>query len=236
MVREYLKGNSRRLGREMELLLFGRAGLPILALPTSGGRFFELEDRGIVAALAEKIEDGRLQLFCVDSVDMESWYNKRLPPRARIERHLQYESYLLEEVVPLIRRKNPSSRILSFGCSLGGYHAVNVALRHPHVFAGAVSLSGAFDLSRFLEGYMDEDCYLNLPTYYLPNLCDARFLHRLRRNSYILATGWDDQCLEQNRNLDRIMNEKAIPHRFHIWDAQNSHDWPTWQSMAREYL
>jgi esterase/lipase superfamily enzyme len=32
------------------------------------------------------------------------------------------------------------------------------------------------------------------------------------------------------------MNEKGIPHKFHVWDAMNSHDWPTWQRMVREYL
>jgi esterase/lipase superfamily enzyme len=236
MIREYRKWHSSRLGREMELLIFGHAGLPVVVFPTSGGRFFEFEDRGMIAAHSEKIDTGHLQLFCVDSLDAESWYNKRISPRERILRHLQYEDYLLGEVVPLLREKNGDARLLAFGCSFGGYHAVNIALRHPDVFTGMVSLSGAFDLSNFLEGCPDRDCYLNLPTYYLPNLNDPWFLDRYSRNSYLLATGWDDQCLEQNRNLDRILNEKGIAHRFHIWDAYNSHDWPTWQRMAREYL
>ena len=82
MNREYHKWYSDRLGREMELLVFGHAGLPVLVFPTSGGRFYEFEDRGMVAAVAGKIDAGQLQLFCVDSVDMESWYNRQIPPRA----------------------------------------------------------------------------------------------------------------------------------------------------------
>ena len=58
----------------------------------------------------------------------------------------------------------------------------------------------------FLGGYYDQDFYFNLPTHYLPNLSDPWFFDRYRRNTYVLATGWDDQCLGQNQHLDRIMS------------------------------
>jgi esterase/lipase superfamily enzyme len=236
MIREYLKDHSRRLGKEMEMLVFGHAGLPVMVFPTSGGRFFEFEDRRMIGALAGKIDAGQVQLFCVDSVDMESWYNKNVSPRLRITRHMQYEDYLIQEVVPLVRSKNPDPHLFSLGCSFGGYHAVNIALRHPDIFSGLLSISGAFDLTSFLHGYYDQDCYYNLPTHYLPNLTDPWFYSLYRRNNYILATGWDDQCLAQNQNLDRILNEKEIPHKLYVWESDNSHDWPTWERMVREYL
>jgi esterase/lipase superfamily enzyme len=52
MVREYHKWHSPRLSRQMELLVFGHAGLPVVVFPTSGGRFYEFEDRGMIAALS----------------------------------------------------------------------------------------------------------------------------------------------------------------------------------------
>jgi len=58
MNREYHKGRSSRLAREMEILVFGHAGVPVLVFPTSGGRFYEFEDRGMIAAVAEKIDAG----------------------------------------------------------------------------------------------------------------------------------------------------------------------------------
>jgi esterase/lipase superfamily enzyme len=236
MVREYLKHHSSCLGRPMELLVFGHAGLPVVVFPTSRGRFYEFEDHGMIAALEGKIESGQLQLFCIDSVDSESWYNRQVPPRRRIARHMQYEDYLLNEVVPFVRSRNANPHLLALGCSLGGYHAANIALRHPDVFKGMLSMSGAFDLTGFLDGYYDQDCYFNLPTHYLPNLTDPWFLERYARNTFVLATGWDDQCLEQNQQLDRILSEKGIPHQLHVWDATNAHDWPTWQQMVRQYL
>jgi len=236
MNREYHAWQSDRLGRSMELLVFGHAGLPVLVFPTSGGRFFEFEDRGMVAALSAKIDAGHMQLFCVDSIDRDSWYNRKVAPRHRVVRHMQYEAYLLNEVVPLIHLKNPDPRLLALGCSFGGYHAVNIALRHPALFSGFFSMSGAFDLTAFLDGYYDQDCYFHLPTHYLPRLEDSWYLARMRLNTYVLATGWDDHCLAQNQHLDSILTEKGIPHRFHVWDAPNSHDWPTWQRMVQHCL
>jgi esterase/lipase superfamily enzyme len=236
MVREYHKRYSSRLGREMELLTFGHAGLPVVVFPTSGGRFFEFEDRGMIGSLAERIYGGELQLFCVDSIDRESWYNRAAAPRSRILRHMQYEEYILGEVLPLVRQRNADPQLVALGCSFGGYHAINIALRHPELFTAALSLSGAYDLTNFLGGYYDQDCYYHLPTHYLPNLTDPELLNRLRRMKIVLATGWDDQCLRQNQQLDWILNERGIPHQFHVWNALNSHDWPTWQRMVREYL
>ena len=189
MKREYHKWFSPALGREMEMLVFGHAGLPALVFPTSCGRFFEFEDRGMIHAVEDKLEHGRLQLFCVDSVDSESWYNRAVPPRWRIARHVQYEQYIMQEVLPFLRQKNRSPQLAAIGCSFGGYHALNIALRHPDVFTAMLSMGGAFDTSSFLSGYYDDDCYFNIPMHYLPNISDPWYLHRYRHNTYILATG-----------------------------------------------
>ena len=106
MRREYIKWHSPSLQREMELLAYGERGFPIVVFPTSGGRFFEYEDRGMIGALASKIDRGELQVFCPDGVDTESWYNKGVHPRVRVMRHLQYERYILHEFLPFIRWKN----------------------------------------------------------------------------------------------------------------------------------
>jgi esterase/lipase superfamily enzyme len=236
MNREYHKWYSGRLGRDMELLVFGQTGLPVMVFPTSGGRFYEFEDRGMIGALSGKIDAGQVQVYCVDSIDMESWYNRSVPPRWRIARHLQYEDYLIHEVVPLIKQKNWDKHMVSLGCSFGGFHTVNIALRHPDVFTGFLSMSGAFDLKNFLHGYYDRDVYFNQPFDYLPNLSDPWFFDRYRQNTYVLATGWDDQCLGQNQRLDRVMSDRGIPHKLYTWDSYNSHDWPTWMRMLNEYL
>ncbi len=170
MHREYHKWYSPQLGRDMEMLVHGHAGLPVVVFPSSQGRFYEFEDRGMINSIAYKIDNGEVQLYCLDSVDGESWYNRDVPPRWRIARHMSYESYVTDEVLALLRQKNWSPKRITLGCSFGGYHAVKTALRHPDKFTGFLSMSGAFDLTRFLHGYYDEDVYFNIPPHYIANL------------------------------------------------------------------
>jgi esterase/lipase superfamily enzyme len=220
----------------MEMLVFGHAGLPVIVFPTSCGRFFEFEDRGMVGAVQHDIEAGRVQLYCVDSVDAESWYNRNVGPRWRIARHMQYEQYVMQEVLPLVRQGNGNRLLAALGCSFGGFHAANISFRHPDIFTGFLAMGGAFDASNFLAGYHDQDCYFNLPTQYLPNISDSWYLDRYRSNSYVLATGEHDQCWSANEKLASIMRAKGIPVRLDVWADQTGHDWPWWQRMIQNYL
>jgi len=238
MKREYHKWYSPELGREMELLVFGHEGLPAIVFPTSQGKFYEFEDRGMVAAVAGKLEHGDLQLICVDSLDSESWYNRNVGPRWRIARQVQYDKYLLQEVVPFIRHQNRQPHLVTTGCSFGGFHAANCALRHPDVYTGFLSMSGAFDLKSlgFLNGYYDDDVYFNQPLDFLPNLNDESILEQMRRRTYVLATGVHDQCWNDNERLAAAMRAKNIPVRLDVWGDNTGHDWPWWQRMAQVYL
>src|SRR5215831_16268059 len=83
MNREYHRCYSYSLERDMELLVFGHAGARVVVFPTSIGRFFQWEDFGMIAALRDQLEQGDIQLFCVDSVDGESWYARWRPPSER---------------------------------------------------------------------------------------------------------------------------------------------------------
>lgn len=236
MSREYQKGFSRELHRDMEMLVFGRGGAPVIVFPTSMAPFFEWEDRGMAGALWPKIEGRELQLFCVHSVDTESWYNKRAHPRDRVLRHMQYDRYLTEELLPYIRSRNPAPQVIVTGCSFGGYHAVNFALRHPEVVSGCVSMGGAFDIKQFLDGYYDENCYFNNPPDFLTNMTDDWYLSRYRAMRIVLATGEWDMCMDQNVRMARILESKAIPHWLDIWGDHTGHDWPFWQRMLAKYF
>jgi esterase/lipase superfamily enzyme len=236
MKREYHKWHSQNLGREMELLLHGHAGNPVLVFPTSMGKFFEYEDRGMIGALAGKLEAGELQLFQVDSMDGESWYNRSVHPSVRVARHLQYERYLLDEALPFIRTRNDSPTLTVTGCSFGAYHAMNFALRHPDLVTGCVTMGGAFDIRQFLNGYYDENCYFNCPLHFLPNLGDDWYLHRYRNMRFVLVTGEHDMCWDANEKLAAIFRDKSVPYQLHVWRDGTGHDWPWWQRMAPLYL
>lgn len=190
----------------------------------------------MVHAVEAQIEAGSLQLFCVDSVNAESWYNRSVPPRWRIARYMQFETYILDEVLALIRQWSGWARPIALGCSLGGYDAACIALRHPTIFGGFLSMSGIFDPAMFLQGYYDEDVYFHSPPHFLRNLMDERELAKYKPNIYVLATGEHDQCWDANERMSEVMRAKDIPHRLDVWGNGTRHDWPWWQQMIKTYL
>ena len=220
----------------MEMLVFGHSGKPLIVFPTSMGRFFDYENRHMIDVVRPQYENGLLQAFCVDSVDAESWYNKAIHPAQRAARHIQYDQYLVDEVVPFVRARNANSELSVTGCSFGGYHSVNFALRHPDIVNDCVSMGGAFDIHQFLNGYYDDNCYYNCPPDFLPNLNDSWFLDRIRRMRFVLATGETDICLEENRRLSGIMMAKGLPHWLDVWGEGAGHDWPWWERMVQKFF
>lgn len=236
MNREYHKWYSPALHRDMEMLVFGHGGTPVLVFPTSMGRFYEYESRGMIDAIWDRYEYGAVQAFCVDSVDLESWYNRHVHPKYRAMRQNDYDNYIVHEVVPFIKWKNWAPKLISTGCSLGGYQALNFAFRHPDITTGLVSMGGAFDIHRFVNGYYDENCYFNCPRDYMRNMTDSWFLERIRQQRIVLGTSDWDICRGANYDMSGILQEKSIPHWLDEWGNHTVHDWPAWQGMAVKHI
>ncbi len=236
MRRDFHSWYSHRLGRHMDLLTYGHAGMPLLVFPTSQGRFFEYENAGMIHAVWHKIEAGQLQIFCVDSLDSESWYNRSVSPQDRVRRQIAYESYLLEEVYPLIRQINGNTMICTTGCSLGGYHAANFALKHPDLTWQCVAMSGCFDMRMFMDGEYNSDFYFNNPVDYMANANDPWFLERYGKMRLILAVGDHDICLGENYKFAHVLGAHGIPHWLDVWGGGQKHDWPLWHRMADKFF
>jgi esterase/lipase superfamily enzyme len=235
MHRSYHRWYSHHLSHDMELLLFGHAGAPVLVFPTSQGRFHEYEDRGMIGALSEHLEQGWLQLICVDSVDSESFYCGWAHPGGRIWRHVQYEQYVMREVVPAIQQLNANPFWISTGCSLGAYHAVNLALRYPGLFRRTIGLSGVYDIRRFLDGYHDDNVYFHNPIEYTANLHDGGQIAQLQQQDIILVTGSEDRFCAENQQLSANLWRAGVGNALRVWNGWY-HDWPHWHEMIRMYI
>ena len=236
MNREHHRWFAHDLGRDLDLLRFGHSGWPMIVFPTSMGSFFEYEERGMVGALNDKIDAGALQLVCVQTVDGESFYARHRHPRARIERYLAWERYLVNDVVNLVKHVSGSETMGVTGCSFGAYHAFVMALRHPDVFTSCLAMGGRFDISGLLDGYDDLDAYLLNPVACLPGLTDEWFLSRIRRNKWVLVTGEHDICRGDMAHASSLLGARQIPHSLHVWGNGSLHDWPEWLKMARAYV
>ena len=98
----YYKEWSRMLGRDMEFKVYGHAGTPVLALPARGGRFYDWENNGMPDAIAPLLNEGKVQLFCADSIDAESLLAGDTAPRRRAEMQEKYFVYLTSELAARI--------------------------------------------------------------------------------------------------------------------------------------
>ncbi len=234
MHRSYHRWHSPALHRDMELLVFGHAGAPCLVFPTSHGRFYEYEDRGMVAALRHHLEQGWLQLFCVDGLYQETWYNYGADSDARMWREDQYEHYLLSEVLPLIRQLNPNPYLIATGCSFGASEAMIFALRHPGVVRRVVALHGLYDMRRFFRNYT-QSVYFHNPVDFLTNLNDSWTLDRFREMDIIIVTSQDDAAAWSNHQLSQILWSKNVWHAMRVWNGW-THDWPYWHRQITMYI
>ena len=219
----------------MELLVFGHSGARVLVFPTSKGRYYEWEDRGMMQVLRHHIDQGWLQLYCVDSVDAESWYARWKHPGARAWRQVQYENYLVNEVLPLTWQKNQNPFLITVGASFGAYHAMNLALRRPDLVSRTIGMSGIYDISRWSDGYDGGLVYANNPCAYIPNEHDWERLENLRRLDIIMVVGQDDGLRSNNEQLSGALWQKGIGNALRIWDGW-SHDWPYWEKMLLTYI
>ena len=219
----------------MELLVFGHGGARVLVFPTSMGRFFDWEDRGLIATMGEHLEQGWIQMVCVDSVDADSWYAKALHPADRARRHVHYDRYILTEVLPFTTQRNPNPFLIATGASFGAYHAVNFAFRYPHLVGRVIGMSGYYDITRWTNGYSNEDIYFHIPCAFIAYEHERERLEALRRMDIILAIGRDDSALANNEYLSGALWSKDIWHALRIWDGF-AHDWPWWQQMLSLYI
>ena len=105
---EYFKRYSKCLNRDMEFKVYGHSGNPILVFPAQDGRFYDFENFKMVNSIKHLIDDGKIQLFCCDSIDKESWSDIFGDKRHRIYMHEQWYYYITHELVPRIFEINKS--------------------------------------------------------------------------------------------------------------------------------
>lgn len=231
MKEEYFKWFSNFLQRNVQMLVFGHAGYPVVLFPTSKGSFHENRDMGLIASAQWYIEQGLIQIYCPESNDAQSFYNKSVHPHQRIEQHVAYDKMICHELVERIRLNTRVGKVVTAGCSFGGYHAANFAFRHPGYVSHMFSMSGAFSIRSFMDGYVHDDIYYNSPLEFLGALHD----NELWNMDIVLGTSNWDICYDSNLKLHEVLKSRGLPHWLDV--RQNrQHDWDVWKEMFPHYL
>ncbi len=238
MLKNEFNWYSPNLSKDMPIVRYGSTGFSLLLVPTAAADYLEYERFLLIDALAHYIDTGKISVFSVNSINNESWLNNSIDGYSKIQRHVQFNNYIYEEVIPFIKTNtSQDTPIIISGASFGALHSMNLYLKRPDLIQGVIAMSGVYDLTEYSKGYYNDDVYFNSPIHYIPNLTNHDTLTQIRAGKIVIATGsgaYEDP--EANRRFSGVLQSKGIGHLIDIWGTDITHDWPTWRKMLPYFI
>ena len=228
----------------LTVISYGHFGRPVLVFPSEAGRAWDFENNGMVEAVRGLVDDGRIKLYCVDSLDAWSWSDTNAPTEERASRHGLYTGWLVDQAVPwIVGDSDGRHDLVTVGCSMGAYHAVHFALQRADLAPLAIGLSGNYDLATWNAwGDRGDSAYFANPADYVAHL-DGDHLDWLRRQvSILLVCGqgdWETHptgSLPSTKALGDLLHSKGIRCEVDLWGHDVAHDWPWWRQQLAHHL
>jgi S-formylglutathione hydrolase FrmB len=219
-----------------------RRRYPVLyLLHGKGGDHNDWADKG---RLAERVGDAPLLVVMPDGDD--GWYVDGAGPASG------HETQIVRELIPAVDSRyrtiaRREGRAVA-GLSMGGYGALKLALKHPHLFAAAASHSGAVSFGRetsFEEGTW-EDARRVFGTSPLDRerrrANDVFILARERREAgsvwagpaLYLDCGTEDFLYDANSRFRAFLREIGVPYEYH--EHPGGHTWEYWDARLPDQL
>lgn len=231
---------SERLHRDMPVKVYGHDGKSCLVIPSQDGKHNDFEGFGMVEPVPPLLKkENSASTVSIPSMQRPG----HVPGRMHCDRivlHEDWMQYLVQEVLPLMEKENKNQKAMTMGCSMGAFHAANLFFRFPDRFDTTICLSGIYDASQVLGGYMDDLVYLNSPYHCLQNMPeDHPYMSLYRRSNMFFCVGqgaWEDELLADTRKLDGVLHAKGIPAFVDYWGYDVAHDWNWWQKQAPYFL
>src|SRR5690606_23866322 len=239
MKRQLASWYSPSLGKEMPVATYGDYGFALLMVPRTAADYLEHERFQLKESLVRYVNSGKVKICSIDSINNESWMNEHMDPWQKSVRHVQWNDYVYNEVVPYIRNTSSwETPIITCGASFGALHSMNLFLKRPDVINGVIAMSGVYDLTEYTKGHYDDNVYFNSPAHYISNLTDHSILGQIRKSGHIhILTGsgaYEDP--DASGRFARQLYEKGIWYELDIWGKEWPHDWETWRNMLPHYL
>ena len=202
--------------------------------PTATADFLEYERFMVIKSLKPFIDEGKIKVYSIDSINPSTWLTAGSPGRHASWWHHEYNYYLSEEVVPFIYNDcGGQTPIITSGASFGALHAANTFFRRPDLFRGVIALSGSYDLHDYTKGYSDDLTYFNSPVHYMQGWHDGDIWQQQAHSmGIVLATGqgkWEKPS--RTVDMSNVLNSRSIPHWLDLWGHDMPHDWTTWRDM-----
>lgn len=211
------------------------------------GLFGSFENWTTLADVSEFAADRRLIVVMPEAG--ESWYTDSADPDGDA-----YERFLISEFVPHIDERyrtfsDRRGRGIA-GQSMGGYGAIKIALKHPHLFSFAGSMSGVLDAAgKSAEGPGPgwEDVGPSITRVFgsvgsktRENNDLSKIVSKIVRskNAHLpylyFDCGVDDPYLAANQMIAGMLSGTTVDHIYH--ELPGGHDWEYWNERSRHLL
>lgn len=241
MNREMITHWSNHLNREMHILVHGHGGTPFVVFPCQDGMCDNWESFNMQDTLQDYLEEGKIQLFSLDTVDKESWSDTNGDKGHRAWMQECYYNYVIEEALPLIKEHNGTGIMpIATGFSLGATHSVIVGLRRPDLFGGLCALSGCYDAPHFWDGWCDETLYNNSPVHFLANMpADHPYVDLYNQRKIVICVGqgaWEAEGIRTSGIIKDQFNRMGCNGWVDFWGYDVNHDWPWWRIQIRYFM
>lgn len=167
-----------------------------------------------------------------------------------------YEDFFIKELMPNVeetyRIKGERNYRVLAGLSMGGFGALNFAIKYPNLFCASAPLSAAVrsdeeminmpqdDYERWaaplfgknLQG--KERLNATYKKYAILDLLNNTPADSLKSIKWYFDCGDDDFLIEGNMQMHAILKRRGIPHEFRVRDG--SHNWEYWRTALPNVL
>ena len=158
-----------------------------------------------------------------------------------------HEQHIIQDVLGWVERFLPArqdraGRVIA-GLSMGGYGALKLALKHPHLFGAANAHSSAIVAGRIMSHPETPPEIKRLfQTIFGPNPAGgenalyalAEGIDRALLPAIRMDCGGSDHLLEDNRAFHAHLSRLGIPHEYQ--EFPGIHDWDFWDEHIQEGL
>ena len=212
--------HSKGLDEDLVVNVYGTAGQPVMVFAPQGQDPENLEDVGLVDELAEYVDAGAIQLFCVSSIDNETWGGTG-DATERAARQEAYYQAVCDEIVPLVHEASGTDARLD-------------------LFQGCMCLSGVYDSRRYFGDWMDATLYDNTPCAFLPNMpADHPYVALYNKRQLLFCSGQEAseaESLRTTREIDANLVRLGVDAWCDYWGGDVSHTWYWWKKQVDYFL
>ncbi|MBT4282342.1 MAG: esterase family protein [Candidatus Marinimicrobia bacterium] len=184
------------------------------------------------ANLEESAAKSSMILICPDG-SPNSWYMD-----SPIESSSQYETFIIQTLIPWFQETYRINKIGITGLSMGGHGSLYLAIRNSNVFHAVSSMSGGVDLTYSTVKW---EIASKIGSYELyperwRNHSIINMLDQIENGfmPVLLDCGYEDIFIEINRTLHSRLIEKNISHTY--IEKSGGHSWNYWVNALDEHL